>query len=314
MKKGIITILISLGILCAAVGQTDPVPSHFMFNHMLFNPGSAGSSGMICATAMNRQQWVGFEGAPATTVFHINAAVSPFKIRSGIGLSIVNDKTGFDNDNSIALSYAYIMDLGPGKLGAGINLGILNKAIDPSWKIPTGDIFVPPSGDPLIPENKESYITFDMGLGLYYSTSDYYAGISVTHLNEPKIKYTKGTPYLPRQYYATTGYYLTLPNPSFELIPSLFVFSDGRIVQFTVNTMVRYNKKVWGGVSYRAGDSLVGILGIELYNGVRIGYAYDFPLTDIRKSTSGSHEFLVNYCFDLSLGRSSMRYKSIRFL
>jgi hypothetical protein len=51
-----------------------------------------------------------------------------------------------------------------------------------------------------------------------------------------------------------------------------------------------------------------------LYNGLRIGYAYDFPLTDIRKSTSGSHEFMVNYCFDLSLGKSPMRYKSIRLL
>jgi len=314
MKKGIITFLIVLGILPVSIGQTDPVTSHYMFNHMLFNPGSAGSSGMICATAMNRQQWVGFEGAPSTTLFHVNAAVRPFKLRSGIGLTIVNDKTGFDTDNSLSLSYSYIMDLGPGRLGAGVNIGILNKAISPSWNIPSGDIFVPPSGDPLIPENKESFIAFDMGLGLYYNAANWYAGISVTHLNQPEIKYTKGIPYLPRQYYATAGYYLTLPNPSFELIPSLLVFSDARIVQFTVNTMVRYNKKVWGGVSYRAGDAMVGMLGIELYNGVRIGYAYDFPLTDIRKGTSGSHEFLVNYCFDLALGRSSMRYKSIRFL
>jgi hypothetical protein len=55
-------------------------------------------------------------------------------------------------------------------------------------------------------------------------------------------------------------------------------------------------------------------VGLELFNGIRIGYAYDFPLSDIRKSTSGSHEFMVNYCFDLSLGKSPMRYKSIRFL
>jgi hypothetical protein len=54
--------------------------------------------------------------------------------------------------------------------------------------------------------------------------------------------------------------------------------------------------------------------GFELYNGLRIGYAYDFPLSDIRKNTSGSHEFMVNYCFDLSLGKSPMKYKSIRFL
>jgi hypothetical protein len=86
------------------------------------------------------------------------------------------------------------------------------------------------------------------------------------------------------------------------------------VAQFTVTSLLRYNKKVWGGVSYRAGDALIGVVGFELYNGIRIGYAYDFPMSDIRKNTSGSHEFMVNYCFDISLGKSTMKYKSIRFL
>lgn len=311
-KKYLIIAIIS-SISLQVNAQTDPVSSQYMFNQMLYNPGVAGSSGMICATAMNRQQWVGFEGAPTTTLFHINAAISPFGTSSGIGLTIVNDKTGFDTDNSLSLTYSYILDLGPGKLGIGANIGILNKAIDPSWNIPS-DQFVDPSQDPLIPDGKESIIAFDMGFGLYYSTTDYYAGLSVTHLNEPKLKYIQGTPYVARQFYGMAGYNLRLNNPAFELLPSVFLYSDGKVFQTTVNTLVRYNKKVWGGVSYRAGDSMSGIFGIELYNGIRISYAYDFPMNDIRKSTSGSHEFLVNYCFDLSLGRNSMRYKSIRFL
>ncbi len=307
-----IATIFSISLLVS--GQSDPVSSQFMFNQMLYNPGVAGSSGMICATAMNRQQWVGFEGAPTTTLFHINAAINPFGTSSGIGLTIINDKTGFDTDNTLSLSYSYMIGLGSGKLGIGANIGILNKSIDPTWNIPSGDQFVDPSQDPLIPDGKESILAFDMGLGVYYSTNDYYAGLSVTHLNEPKIKYNEGTPYIARQFYGMAGYNLRLNNPAFELLPSVFLYSDGRIFQTTVNTLVRYNKKVWGGVSYRAGDSMTGIFGLELYNGIRISYAYDFPMNDIRKSTSGSHEFLVNYCFDLSLGRSSMRYKSIRFL
>lgn len=314
MKRGCFSLLFSMVLFSVAQSQNDPVSSQYMFNHLLYNPGSAGSSGMICATAMTRQQWVGFEGAPSSTVFHINAAVRPFKISSGIGLTIINDQVGFDKDNSLLLSYSYIMDLGQGTLGIGTSLGMLNKAIDPKWNIPSGDQYVPPSGDPLIPDIKESYVAFDMGFGLFYNTSDYYAGFSVTHLNEPKIKYSEGTPYVARQFYLTAGYTLRMANPSFELIPSLFVFSDGKVFQPTVTSVVRYNKKIWGGVSYRAGADLSGIIGAELYNGIRIGYSYDFPMNDIKKSTSGSHEFVVNYCFDLSLGRSSMRYKSIRFL
>lgn len=314
MKKGILIIMLAAFFTAWATAQTDPVSSQYMFNHMLYNPGSAGSSGMICATATNRQQWMGMEGAPSSTIFHVNAAVRPFNIRSGVGLTIISDQTGFDNDNSLLLTYSYITPLGNGNLGIGVNAGLLNKAIDPSWSIPSGDIFVPPTGDPLIPDSKESHLAYDMSFGLFYQAVDYYAGLSATHLTEPKIKYTTATPFVARQYYATAGYTLRLPDPNFELLPSAFAFSDGKIFQLSVNTILRYNKKVWGGVSYRAGDALSGMVGIELYNGIRIGYSYDFPMNDIRKATSGSHEFMINYCFDLSLGRSSMRYKSIRFL
>lgn len=314
MRRILFILFFLLGLISQVISQNDPVSSHYMFNNLLYNPGSAGSSGRICATAMTRQQWVGFEGAPSSTLFHVDAAVNPFGIRSGIGITILNDMVGFDKDNALSISYAYLMRVGNGTLGAGINLGMLNKAIDPTWNIPSGDQFVPPSGDPLIPEGKESYVAFDMGFGLFYTTADYWAGISVTHLNEPEIKYQKGTPYVARQFYATAGYTLRLPNPMFEMTPSLFIFTDGRIFQPTVTTIVKYNKKVWGGVGFRAGDALIGMVGTELNNGIGIGYAYDFPLNDIKRSTPGSHEFVVRYCFDLSMGRSSRHYKSIRFL
>ena len=314
MKKLNITFLLIIVISNSGLSQQDPLSSQYMFNTLSFNPGISGISGMICATALNRQQWVGFKGAPSTTVFSISAPVSPFRINSGVGLIVESDNLGFDKDISLSGSYAYLMDLGQGKLGLGLTLGMLNKTLAPNWQIPTGDAHTPPSGDPLIPENKESYVAFDAGIGAYYKTDKYYAGLSITHINQPKIKYSKGTPYISRHYYITAGYTIQLPNPSFELLPSVFAFSDGKVAQVSINTLVRYNKKVWGGVSYRAGDAITGMIGIELYNGIRIGYAYDFPMSDIRKSTNGSHEFMVNYCFDLSLGKSPMRYKSIRFL
>ncbi|HRT47331.1 MAG TPA: type IX secretion system membrane protein PorP/SprF [Bacteroidales bacterium] len=314
MKKYGILFIFALILAGRSFPQQDPVYSQYMYNFHFFNPGSAGISGMVCMTATSRQQWLGFKGAPSTTGFSVNAPVRLFGSESGIGMVIMNDKTGFDSDIKLSGSYSYHFELGNGKLGVGISLGMMNKTLNPSWQIPESDAHTPVSGDPLIPENKESHIAFDAGVGAYYSTEKYYAGISITHINEPKIKFSKGEPYLSRHYYATAGYSLNLGNPSYELIPSVFVFSDGHLVQFTINSMLRYNKKVWGGVSYRAGDALTGIVGIELYNGIRIGYSYDFILSDIRKSSSGSHEFMVNYCFDISLGKSPMKYKSVRFL
>jgi len=285
-----------------------------MFANPTFNPGASGSSGMICATAINRSQWIGLPGAPVTTTFNVNAPIKLFGSQSGVGLMVRSDKAGFDSDIGISLAYSYFLDLGPGKLGIGLSAGMLNKTLDPSWIIPTGDVYVPPAGDPLIPESKESYVAFDAGLGAFYKTDDYYAGFSVTHLNQAEIRYTKGTPYLTRQYYLTGGYNFTMANPAFEIKPSVLAVSDGKVMQLTLSSIVVYNKKAWGGVSYRSGDAIIGLIGFELFNGIRLGYSFDYSLTDVMKNTSGSHEFLINYCFEISSGRSPMKYKSVRFL
>lgn len=316
MRKLINAFLFLVFTLQPILSQEDPLSSHYMFNTMTYNPGVAGTSGMICATGIIRQQWMGFKGAPSTKVFHINSPVSLFNIKSGVGLLIESDDIGFDKDISISAAYSYLMDVGSGKLGIGVNLGFLNNVLDPKWEIPDGDTHTPASGDPMIPENKESIKCFDAGLGLYFKADKYYAAVSVTHLNQPKTKYTKATAtsYISRHYYLTAGYTLQLSNPSFELLPSIFAFSDGKVTQASVTSLVRYNKKVWGGVSYRAGDALIGIFGFELLNGVRIGCAYDFTLSDIAKNSNGSFELMVNYCFDMSLGKSPMKYKSVRFL
>jgi type IX secretion system PorP/SprF family membrane protein len=314
MKKLYSLFLFFIITTITGLSQQDPLSSHYMFNTLTYNPGVSGISGMICATALNRQQWVGFEGAPSTTIFNISTPLPFFKGNSGAGLLIESDNIGFDKDINLSAAYSQHLDLGSGKLGIGLSLGMLNKKLDPTWEIPSGDIHTPASGDPLIPENKESYVAFDAGLGLYYKADKYYAAVSVTHLNQPKIKYTKGTPYVSRHYYLTAGYNLQLRNPSLELIPSMFAFSDGKVVQFTLTSLLRYNKKLWGGVSYRAGDALIGMIGVELYNGLKLGYAYDFTISDMSNGSSGSHEFMVNYCFDMNFGKSPMRYKSIRFL
>ena len=314
MKKLNIAVIFLILAAYPVFSQQDPLSSQYMFNTLTYNPGVAGISGMVCATALNRQQWAGFKGAPSTTVFNVSAPVKPFKIRSGVGLLVESDNVGFDKDINISASYSYHLDLGQGLLGIGLNAGMLNKTLDPTWVIPTGESHTPPSGDPLIPENKESYVAFDAGLGLFYKADKYYASLSVTHINQPKIKFSKGTPYISRHYYLTAGYTLQLPDPSLELLPSVFAFSDGKVMQFNLTSLIRYNKKVWGGVSYRYGDALIGIIGLELFNGIRLGYAYDFTLSDMGQNSNGSHEFMINYCFDLGLGKSPMKYKSIRFL
>ncbi len=309
-KKNIVLLFSFFMLTCSVLGQQDPQFSQNMFNQMTINPGFAGSHDMVSATAINKLQWVGFgEGSPATTAVNINAAIAPFGFKSGVGLDILSDNVGFNKDLGINLTYAARFKIDQGMLGIGLSGGFMNNALDAkTWNTPDG------STDNAIPNSKESSINLDLGFGLFYNTESMYAGLSATHLNQTKTNKAVNPAHYSRHYYLTGGYLLSLPNAAWQLNPSVFVATDLVDKQFTINTNVIYNKKFWGGVSYRIGESITGMVGIELFNGLRIGYAYDFTLSEISKYNDGSHEFMLGYSFNLKKEKPPQQYKSIRFL
>jgi type IX secretion system PorP/SprF family membrane protein len=291
--------------------QQDPVYSQYMHNQFVINPAYAGINDVICLNGTFRNQWVGIEGAPNTMVFDANAPVKPFGINSGVGVSIVNDKYGFENDIALNLAYSYKIDLRNGKLGIGLNAGFVNKAMkNTNWQTAVGTA----TDDPFIPTADDKAFGFDMGLGVYYKTDNLYLGVSSTHLLQPTIKFQEATEELKRHYYVLAGYKIQLPNPLVEIQPSTMIMSDGKLAQITLNTNVVYNKKFWGGVSYRPGTAIVGLVGLELFNGLRFGYSYDFVTTDIRNYTNATHEITLGYCFNMKVEKTPQKYKSVRFL
>jgi type IX secretion system PorP/SprF family membrane protein len=313
-KKRIVLALILFTSIVAVKAQQDPQFSQNMFNTMAINPGYAGSNDAICATLLHREQWVGFKGAPSTSLFNVNAAIKPFKLNSGIALGVMNDNWGYDRDIGLNFSYAYRLSVGDGKLGIGVGVEMINKSLNAEWYVPSNGNYTPPDTDPSIPNKKESAMVVDFAGGVFYRTEKLYLGVSSTHIRQAEMEYQKGNPFLARHYYLTSGYNISLPNPSFELIPSIFVKSDGKTTQLDVNTSVLYNKKFWGGLSYRINDAIVGMVGVELSNGLKLGYSYDFTISDIFKNSGGSHEFMVGYCFSIQKEKAPQKYKSIRFL
>ncbi len=69
-----------------------------------------------------------------------------------------------------------------------------------------------------------------------------------------------------------------------------------------------------GGVSYRYQEALIFMGGMELKNGIMVGYSYDWNVSDVGKYTGGSHEVTVAYHFGLQWGKRQKIYKSVRFL
>ncbi|MBN1159154.1 MAG: type IX secretion system membrane protein PorP/SprF [Bacteroidales bacterium] len=322
MKKSIL-VFFALTVFISAEAQQERQVSHYMYDHISINPGFAGSSDMISTHAIMRQQWVGIEGAPRDVILNLSAPFRLFGANHGAGLSIYYDEIGFNQDINLSLSYAYQFTLGTGRLGLGISGSFLNRKLDPVWSIPSSPIHISPDQDAAIPTGKQNEFVFDIGAGVFYQTDELYVGLSSTHIMQDEFVYqTEGVSSslseakekVIRHFYLTAGYTLQLSNPAFELQPSVFIQSDTRATKIDLNTVFMYNKKLWAGVTYRVGSAVVGMAGVNILNGVKIGYSYDFDTSALSNYSKGSHEVMIGYDFIIGIERVPEKYKSIRFL
>ncbi|MFO7935465.1 MAG: type IX secretion system membrane protein PorP/SprF [Bacteroidales bacterium] len=312
MKKLVVIIIFTVISLDLAA-QQDPKFSQNMFLAPVYNPGAVGGGDRICLAAAFRNQWTGMPDAPIVTTFSAHMPLRFLGRTHGIGLTLMNDNLAFNNDFLFSATYAFRIDLGTGRLGIGTNLGVANQSLSPEWN---GADVIQPEGDQAIPQSGGSVFGFDMGLGVFYNTEDFYVGASTTHLNQTSFDYPEeyAETKLIRHYYLMAGYNIQLANPMFEIMPSVLLQTDARSHHIYLNTNLRYNKRFWGGVSYSVGGAITALFGIELLNGIMVGYSYDFELSPLLKYNSGSHEVTVRYCFDLSIDKSPQKYESVRFL
>lgn len=311
MKKIITSVILAIGGF-QAFAQQDPQFSQQMFTRLSTNAGFAGASEYLCATVMNRQQWVGFDGAPKSTLVTIDAPIKIGEHTIGVGATIIADKLGFESTFSGKLAAAYRKNIGPGNLGIGLDFGILNKAVG-------GNFISIQQGDNLIPQASVSDKAMELGFGLHYHIpGKLYAGISGVHLLAPKLEGTNLQYLMARHWYVTAGYEYAI-NEMLTVRPNFLFKTDGASSQLDVNANVLYNNMVWAGLSFRLQDAIVPMLGYQgtLANGkgnYRIGYAYDLTISNIKQYSSGTHEIMLGFCYNITPPKKITRYKNPRFL
>ncbi len=298
--------------------QQEPQFTHNMFNFSSVNPGHFGLMDGICVTGLMREQWLGFKDdngnkvAPETFLVSADAPIR--FIHGGVGVAIVQDKYGFFKDMSLKLGYAYHTTIGAGKLGIGINASFLNK----SSSFTSDNIQAIDMEDPAVKAllSAKSILFTDFSAGAFLINPTYYLSISSTQILETSKFLDKtgqqGNFKLRRHYYAAGGYNLTSPAyPGYVFTPSVFVKSDGAALQADFNALVTYNKKVWGGMTYRIGETVALMVGFR-FNDIEIGYSYDIPMT--RVGATGSHEIMARYVFKLEREKARTGYRNTRFL
>ena len=316
MKKVVLSILLLLTSIGSVFSQFDAQMSQYMFHNSSFNPAAVGEDELIQVIGQHRIQWVGIPNAAQTTFFSID---SPFKIGknlNGVGVSFFIDKVGQFKTQSAHLQYAYKKKLGPGVASIGADIGFVSIGFsgDSVRTIPIGD-YHQISEDPQIPKTSVTGMSFDMNVGAFYSTPTYYGGLSYSHLNHPTVTWGDSLKF--KEYgslYLTGGYKFVLADPKFIVRPSTLFKTDFSSYQLDLSARLEYDRKYWGGLTYRVQDAIVFLAGINISGGLSVGYSYDLPTSHIIAVSSGSHEILLMYSFEYIFGKRNSRYKSIRIL
>lgn len=277
--------------------QQDPQYSQYMFNQVVLNPAYIGSKDAVSATAMFRKQWVNFNGAPQTSNISLS---SPLRQKAvGLGGHLVQEVIGPKSWLSAYLDYAYRMQLGRGKLSLGLSTGLVN------YNFNLGKLNMQDNSEPLMAYNAGNITRFDMNAGMYYYTSSFYAGVSVTHLNSPRLFNVAGAEGSGTAvFYSLDPHLFVTVGKGFQLSEDL-VFNPSALVRVTkgspVNADLNLNfllkNKLWLGASFRTSNTIVLLAQFKVSEQFKVGYSYDQGMGGVVRSTGGSHEIMLGYYF-----------------
>lgn len=279
--------------------QYDPMFTNYMWNEMYINPGYTGTREAISATVLLRDQWVGMTGSPKTQSFNLHSPI--IGNQAGIGMSVVHETIGITNQTYAMGSFAYRVRLGHGKLSMGLSFGILNKTDR------LADVVAGETNDHHFNTNTPNMTMPNGSFGLYYYTDKYYFGVSIPRLINNQIVADVGqvrarnrVDYKDLHYFITGGYVFNV-SKDVKLKPTFLVKTVyGAPVEADITLNALLKDVIWAGLGYRTGDAASLLLGVQINQNLRIGYSYDYTLTELQKANTGSHEIAIGYDFNIS--------------
>jgi type IX secretion system PorP/SprF family membrane protein len=304
--------------------QFDAQIGQYMLMPASYNPAAVGDGDLMRVYASHRMDFTGIQDVPMATYFSFSSPFVIGKSHHGVGVRFMNDRFGLFTNQSLYLGYAYKFRIGKGRLAIGVDAGFLNLSFaSDSVDTGAGNDEYHDEHDPAIPnaaggasEKGVSGMGFDMNIGVYYTTSKWWAGVSYAHVMQPTLEWgsenteisVNGTMYI------AGGYNWQLKNKDWMLLPSMMVQTDFRSWDVNLTMLAQLKKRYRFGLGYRLAGSVNVLLGMDIVNGLQIGYTYELPANALLKESYGSHEVYLAYGFNVLKPKNTNKCKSVRYL
>lgn len=277
-------------------------------NNFVVSPTYAGIGDNLKIRANGLTQWVGIKGAPDNQSLYADFRIAN---RSGIGVSMYNDRNGNTIQTGFKFSFAHHLVLdyySKQYLSFGISYNINNFRIDINNFNST---YENPIIDPFVTDDRStSNNNFDVGA--LYRNKGFFLSFNVNNLLEKDIDEAirVSEPNLLLNYQIYSGYTINGPKKSgLEFEPSVYyqMFSSDKRSSTDLNFKVRkFNRNedyVWAGISYRfLNDQLLKPLNVGPMIGFQknifyFGYAYQITTNDLSAYNSGTHVVTIGLNF-----------------
>ena len=311
-----------LMLLSFRLDAQDPEFTQFYAAPLYLNPAYAGTKDI--RIHMNfRDQWPALPQAYVTLAVGYDQHID--KMSGGIGLIAISDRAGNGVylSNRVSAMYSYQLNVSRKfALHFGLEASFVQKSID--WeKLNFSDQIHPIFGfydpgnnpyqtnEPLPPGESFSYLDFSAGI-LGYSENMYF-GVAVNHLTEPvESLYNDASSTLPMRYVAHFGFnmnYGMKSDKSTFFSPNIMVTSQDNFNQLNIGSYVNKGP-VFGGFWYRHtlgnSDAMIALVGMKLPY-MKIGYSFDFSLSELIAYSGGSHELSMVMEFKHEKKRNNKR-------
>lgn len=308
MKKFILSLVLMAVTTTYSQELNLPVFTQYLAdNPFVISPAFAGIGDNLRIRANGLTQWVGIKDAPQNQSLYADFRILD---RSGVGISLYNDRNGYTRQTGAKVSFAHhiILDYYSKQyLSFGLSYNFNTFRIDTDEFNTTIEH---PVIDPSVTDNRyNANNNFDIS-ALYRNKSFYVSFNANNVLKKNTDKYRGVEPNLLSNYQVYTGYvFKDGENSRIEYEPSVYYqyfASDGRSTtdfNFKYRRYNRYEDYYWVGVSYRflndqfpkplSVGPMVGFMKSKFY----FGYSYQVMFNDLGNYNTGTHSVTIGFDF-----------------
>jgi type IX secretion system PorP/SprF family membrane protein len=278
--------------------QQDAMNAQYIMNKLFINPAYAGYKEQPNFVAMHRSQWIGFKGAPMTSVIAFDSPLK--KDEFAIGSTLMFDKVGPQTRYAFTADFAYRT-----RLTNRATLSFGAKATAELYQANLTDLYLisdyTGGVDDSFIYNTRGLFLPNVGFGAYYYKKDHYVGLSVPRVLRNKLE-TRGT-------------------AEYELLGGrqepMFILTAGKLWKINKQVKLQPNivmRSVWGapmsvgvffnvimmdqftaGIYSHVGENAGALFQWQVNKQFRVGYSFDVATSALISTNFGSHELAAGF-------------------